>query len=267
MSLTGSQGRNNHSPGRIGLSSSIPNKPRGVEKRLAALERHCTPRGAKLLEIGCGNADYAIALRDRFESVTAVDVQYNELPTVVARNVPAAQMSATQMGFPSDAFDIVLAIEVMEHVDSVEDVLREVHRVTRPGGIFFLTSPNRRFPLETHSVTVFGHQMSGMRLPFLPYIPALHDRISEARNFTAAELRTLTSAVGFQEVAVDYVMPPFDHWGVGRRFAGPVTDWIERSRIRSLGMSVAGVYRKGMGWRESRDPVNHYSLTQSRRGI
>lgn len=44
--------------------------------------------------------------------------------------------------FRSDAFDVVGAYDVVEHVDDLVRLVEEVHRVLRPGGIFQVTTPH-----------------------------------------------------------------------------------------------------------------------------
>jgi SAM-dependent methyltransferase len=231
-------------PRRITLSSAIPRKPGGVQKRLEALRRHAPLRGRRLLEIGCANGDYALALAPSFAQVVGIDLQLGELPIALERGLPVAQMSAERLAFPTASFDAVIAIEVLEHVGSLRGVFDEVHRVLAPEGLFMFTSPNRYFPFETHSVHVAGRRFSGKYLPLLPYVRPLHSAVAEARNFTAKELRTSLDAAGFDEVGADYVMPPFDGWRFGRRFVKPITDAMEASRLKVLGVSVVGVYRR-----------------------
>jgi SAM-dependent methyltransferase len=215
-----------------------------VHKRLDALRRHAPLRGHRLLEIGCANGDYALALAPAFEQVVGIDLQLGELPIALDRGLPVAQMSAERLAFPPASFDAVIAVEVLEHVGSLRGVFDEVHRVLAPEGLFLFTSPNRYFPLETHGVHVAGRRFSGKYLPLLPYVPPLHRAVAEARNFTAKELRAGLDDAGFDEVGSDYVMPPFDGWQFGRKFVKPITDAMEGSRLKVLGVSVVGVYRK-----------------------
>lgn len=227
-------------PRHLALSASIKHRPGGVEKRITTIRRHVPLRGGALLEIGCGDAVYARALRADFARVVGVDIRMDELP----RDLPAAQMSADRLAFADGTFDCVLAVEVLEHIDSTERVFRELARVLRPGGLFCFTSPNRWFPLETHHVQIAGRTVSGKRVPLLPYVPPLHRRWATARNFTASGLRRALGRAGFREVATGFIMPPFDRWPAGRRYVKPVTDALERTPLRVLGVSVVGVYER-----------------------
>jgi SAM-dependent methyltransferase len=48
------------------------------------------------------------------------------------------RMDATRMTFPDASFDVVHSYDVLEHVDDVDAVLREIARVLRPGGMAYL---------------------------------------------------------------------------------------------------------------------------------
>jgi SAM-dependent methyltransferase len=47
--------------------------------------------------------------------------------------------------FPSESFDVIVAVEVLEHVKADELFVQQVHRVLKPGGVFLMTTPNGRF--------------------------------------------------------------------------------------------------------------------------
>jgi SAM-dependent methyltransferase len=44
--------------------------------------------------------------------------------------------------YPGGCFDVVVATELLEHVDDPESLVREIARVLRPGGLFWATTPN-----------------------------------------------------------------------------------------------------------------------------
>ncbi len=51
----------------------------------------------------------------------------------------------TRSGLPSNAYDIVVSVEVLEHVERDELFVDEVCRVLKPGGVFIMTTPNGDF--------------------------------------------------------------------------------------------------------------------------
>ncbi|HTD53281.1 MAG TPA: methyltransferase domain-containing protein [Thermoanaerobaculia bacterium] len=56
----------------------------------------------------------------------------------------------TRSLLPTETFDAVVAVEVLEHVEDDESFVREVHRVLKPGGTFLMTTPNGDFVRNTN---------------------------------------------------------------------------------------------------------------------
>lgn len=229
----------------LGLGKSSAFGERGIKKRLDALSRRTPLEGQRLLDVGCGDGAYTVRIAERFTRVDAIDIQRDRLDMfaqrLVERPTPTPvtihDMSATDLDFPDDTFDLVTAIEVMEHIAELDRALREINRVLKPGGRLAITTPNRWFPFETHGILMHGHRYSPLRAPFLTWIRPLHRRMSDARTFTATELRRHLRDAGLRPRSVDYIMPPFDRSRLGRRIR-PLTDRIERSFLRVFGMAL-----------------------------
>lgn len=231
----------------LGLGKSSAHGQRGIDKRLGALRRHADLSGGRLLDVGCGDGTYTRILAQQFEQTEAIDIQADRLAmfrgSLDSDRIRVRYMSMDALEYPDAHFDIVTAIEVIEHVTDLDTALREVVRVLRPGGVFALTTPNRWFPIETHGPLVFGRRVRPAAVPFLPWVPPLHRRMADARSFTAHGLTRMLATAGLKVSAVDYIMPPFDRSRLGQRIA-PLTDRIERSRLRFFGMALAVIARK-----------------------
>jgi ubiquinone/menaquinone biosynthesis C-methylase UbiE len=65
-----------------------------------------------------------------------------------------------QLPFVDGCFDVVISLQVLEHVQNPEAVMKEVFRVLKPGGFFFLACENYLAPREPH-----------YRLAWLPLLP------------------------------------------------------------------------------------------------
>jgi 2-polyprenyl-6-hydroxyphenyl methylase/3-demethylubiquinone-9 3-methyltransferase len=106
-------------------------------------------QGLSLLDIGCGGGLLSEPMARLGAHVTGVDA--------AARNIRVAALHAGKQGLNIDyrqgtaealaasdiQFDIVLALEVVEHVADVDLFLKSCGRMVKPGGLLFLSTLNR----------------------------------------------------------------------------------------------------------------------------
>ncbi len=102
-----------------------------------------SPEHARVLEIGCGNGRDAHSIVQRTNNYTGVDTS-EKLLTIARRRVPRGNFvlsSATDFEYVGP-YDVVFAFALFRHMDleEVTDVLREVYRSLRPGGVFYISS-------------------------------------------------------------------------------------------------------------------------------
>jgi SAM-dependent methyltransferase len=97
------------------------------------------PAGTRLLDVGCGSA----WLGDHFEHYTGIDVSTEAVDAARARGRDVILADVEQpLPFLDTSFDGVVLKDVLEHVADPVEVVREVHRVLRPGGRAFASSPD-----------------------------------------------------------------------------------------------------------------------------
>ncbi len=124
-----------------------------AEAALASWERtvgtNGRPSAASLLEVGCGTAPLLVAAAPRYTRMVGVDIAFRWLVVAKKRlaeaglDIPLICACAEALPFPNGAFDRVVADSVIEHVQDQHTTLRECHRVMRPVGHLFLSTPNR----------------------------------------------------------------------------------------------------------------------------
>lgn len=127
--------------------------------------------GNALLDLGAGTKPYSPVYRERFGSCTAVDVPYS--PHDISHVDVLA--SADELPFGTETFDCIVCTEVLEHCPNPGGVLAEMHRVLRPGGFVFLTTP---------------------------FLVPLHEMPHDYYRFTPSALQWLAQSAGLSVVSI-----------------------------------------------------------------
>ena len=117
----------------------------------AQLIRRYGPSRGKILEIGCGFGHLLGWLANRYQ-VYGTDINAWVLAKAYV-NVPQghfALLSADDLGaFPDEAFQIVVAKHVVEHLLHPDQAIAELSRVLAPGGMLLMATPNLDSPMRS----------------------------------------------------------------------------------------------------------------------
>lgn len=119
---------------------------RGRYTAMAKQARQCLGReGGRALNIGIGPGVLERLLQARGWQVAALDPSAATAAALAGSGVDARTGSAERMPFDPETFDVVLASEVLEHIEPAArvQVLAEVARVLSPGGWFIGSVPYR----------------------------------------------------------------------------------------------------------------------------
>jgi SAM-dependent methyltransferase len=106
---------------------------RGLARELRPLLSRLT---GEVVDIGCGRQPYRAAVpASRYVGV--------DIDTPVTRALATAEVfyDGRTLPFPAASFDGALCSQVLEHVFTPDDFLREIARVLRPGGLLVLAVP------------------------------------------------------------------------------------------------------------------------------
>jgi len=104
---------------------------------------------ARILELGCGRAEFTRALAARFPSsrITAMEVDAiqhaKNLASEAPGNVAFAEGSADAIPLPDASVDVVLMLKSLHHVpvERMDAALAEIARVLVPGGLAYFSEP------------------------------------------------------------------------------------------------------------------------------
>ena len=134
-------------------------------------------RTLDMLDIGCGIGGMVGGLQSLGRlNLTGSEIYLSGLKYARSRLPEASfiQLDATKIPF-TDAFDIVGAFDVLEHIDEDETVMASVRDALRPGGLFLITVP--QYPW------MWSH---------------LDDIVHHKRRYTRGELRRKLRGAGFE---------------------------------------------------------------------
>jgi 2-polyprenyl-3-methyl-5-hydroxy-6-metoxy-1,4-benzoquinol methylase len=148
-------------------------------------------RDANILDVGCGSGRFVLYLRGRgYTNVSGVDASPGQVAVAhrLGLRTVALGTAAEHLDGRAGALDLVLAVDVLEHLDRGEllQVLDAARRSLRPGGRLVVQVPNGAGPFAGR----------------LRYGDLTHERA-----FTAGSIAQALAACGFSRVTVHPVRP------------------------------------------------------------
>lgn len=120
-----------------------------AEDSLAVLGEHTELSGRTVLDVGAGPSEFAAAFRRAGARYVPVDHDLG-VPSVHDGGVVG---DALRLPFADGSVDIVFSSNMWEHVPDPEAVADELLRVTRPGGVVFLSYTNWLSPWGGHETS------------------------------------------------------------------------------------------------------------------
>ncbi len=139
----------------------------------------------EVLDVGCGSGRNLELLRP-FGRVRGLEPEGPGLEACRARGLGPQEViagAADALPFGDASFDLVTALDVLEHLDCDQKGVAELHRVLKPGGHVLITVPAYRFLWSIHDEAL-GHR----------------------RRYVASELHALLNAGGFEVLRRTYAI-------------------------------------------------------------
>src|SRR3989338_1605658 len=134
-----------------GISSNLVNHVLGLFggavirfKESEILKNFKPQRPAKLriLDIGCGSGDFLTHINSKVFEKYGVEVNPHGYEKCKRQGLKVFNGELKDIGFEMGYFDVITMWHVLEHVDEPENLLIEVRRILKSGGLLIVATPN-----------------------------------------------------------------------------------------------------------------------------
>lgn len=113
-------------------------------------------RGKRVLDLGCGTGYGSAEISKSAASVTGLDISADAIDygkrAYTQTNMRFLRASAASIPARNGAFDLVVAFEVIEHIEEWRPLLEEVRRVLSPRGQLVVSTPNKSYYAESRKL-------------------------------------------------------------------------------------------------------------------
>lgn len=176
------------------------------------------PSVRDVIDIGCNRGSVEVLFSQRHPvrikdvRVAGVDVSSEAIAQARALGFDWCSFDAYDgkvLPFPDASFDLAILVEVIEHVIDKESLLHEIHRVLRPSGRVYLTTPNP----ECLALRLESVMWRVLRWVARRPNPA-KDRFITSRDLAAALERAGLERVGAQAFGWPHAFIKIWNWGI-----------------------------------------------------
>ena len=183
---------------RVPIDANIYNYV--YQRCLFAYEATKNKVSGNVLEIGTGSGLGVSYMADHCSRLVTIDKFKSEIDLSQYKNVEFIQMEIPPFtNLPSAAFDYLITFQVIEHIEDDNMFLKEIHRVLKPGGKAFITTPNRlqslsRNPWHVREYTI--EELRNMAKKYFREVDMMGTYGNENVNAYIEENRKANSFVG-----------------------------------------------------------------------
>jgi SAM-dependent methyltransferase len=101
-----------------------------------------SPGVPAVLDIGCATGALLGFLKERRWSVRGLEISLPQAEYCRRRGLEVHPLPLEESPFPAASFDAALASHLIEHLNDPGNFVRELRRILKPGGRFYVTTPN-----------------------------------------------------------------------------------------------------------------------------
>ena len=103
----------------------------------------------QVLDVGCGGGFLSNSLAQERLSVTAIDLSEESIRVAArydsTKSVKYLTADAYSLPFEASTFDVLTAMDFLEHIENPAEIIKEFSRVLKPNGLFIFHTFNRNW--------------------------------------------------------------------------------------------------------------------------
>lgn len=136
------------------FNSVLISKKHSVKKYYVEIIKEIITRNDKVIDYGCGSGGFIISTSPHCKEIIGVEISEKfviegnkAIKELGIENGSIVQIMNNQTSFTNGYFDVLIMIDVIHHLESIESTLAEAIRVLKPGGKIIIFEPNKLNPL------------------------------------------------------------------------------------------------------------------------
>jgi ubiquinone/menaquinone biosynthesis C-methylase UbiE len=157
---------------------------------------------SRVLEVGCGNGNYIIAVQYMIGCIClGIDPSREMLARVQLGNsrVGFEPGRAEDIPFDADTFDLVFSVDVIHHVDDRPAYFNEAFRVLKPGGLLCTVTDSEDIIRGRQPLSNYFPETVEPEISRYPHISDLYQMMTEA-GFTGASEERVEDRTSIQDI-------------------------------------------------------------------
>lgn len=188
----------------------------------------------QLLDVGCGAGFLSNELAKLGLQITGVDLSEESLKVAErfdeTKSVKYQRADAYHLPYPNNSFDVLTAMDFLEHIENPSEIIKEFSRVLRPGGLFIFHTFNRN--ILAHLVIIKMVEWLVKNTPKNMHIIRLFIKPSELSDYCQLADMKVEEMTG--------IKPVFSSIPIKNVFSGIVPKTLRFELTRSLLLSFMG---------------------------
>jgi len=167
-----------------------------------------------LLDFGCGPGAFLALLRDEFGFENVEGLELSQISVDFARRQYGLTVASSAAELQQQSYDVVLLIEVIEHLPNPAEIFSQLSQLVKPGGLLMITTPSVDSLLGRHFPSLCMHYTAPSHISLFTKHALSH--LLSRFGFEIARIETDDCYLMLERVArlltyeLDFVSPQHD---------------------------------------------------------